>query len=123
MPFIKRDQHGAVVAVHHQPVEEGLEEVAAEHPDLARFLHKTLLDFAVNRTWIESDLSMVRVVEDVVDMLIDRKVFLFMDLPEPVQRKFLERRGLRAEFAYMDTLFGDQESFEVNEHDEGSGYL
>ena len=123
MPFIKRDQHGTVVAVYHQPVEEGLEEMAVEHPDLARFLQKTLLDFAVNRTWIESDLSMVRVVEDLVDMLIDRKVFLFMDLHEAVQRKFLERRGLRAEFAYMDTLFGDQETFEVNEHDEGTGYL
>lgn len=123
MPFIKRDPNGAVVAVYHQPVDEGLEEMAPEHPDLARFLQKTLLDFAVNRTWIESDLSMVRVVEDIVDMLIDRKVFLFMDMPEPVQRKFLQRRGLRAEFAYMDTLFGEQESFEVNEQDEGTGYL
>ena len=123
MPFIKRDPRGAVIAVYHQPLEEGLEEVAADHPDLMRFLRKTLLDFAVNRTWIESDLSMVRVVEDLVDMLIDRKVFLFMDLPEAVQRKFLERRGLRAEFAYMDTLFGEKEPFEVNEQDEGSGYL
>lgn len=123
MPFIKRDQDGAVVAVFHQPVEEGLEEMAAEHPDLARFLQKTLLDYAVNRHWIESDLSMVRVVEDLVDMLIERKIFLFMDLPEPVQRKFLQRRGLRAEFAYMDTLFGDQESFEVSEPGEGTGFL
>ncbi len=123
MPFIKRDEQGAVAAVFHQPVEEGLEEMGVEHPDLALFLQKTLLDYTVNRHWIESDLSMVRVVEDLVDMLIDRKVFLFMDLPEPVQRKFLQRRGLRAEFAYMDTLFGEQESFEVNDQDEGTGFL
>ena len=123
MPFLNRDQHGAVIAVYHQPVEEGLEEIAAEHPDMASFLQKTLLDYAVNRNWIESDLSMVRVVEDLVDMLIERKVFLFMDMPEPVQRKLLQRRGLRTEFAYMDTLFGEQESFEVNDQGEGTGLL
>lgn len=122
MPLVKRDSTGAVVAVYHQPLEEGLEEVPVDDPDLANFLQKTLLDFAVNRAWIESDLDMVRVVEDLIDMLIERKVFLFTEMPEPVQQKMLARRGLRKEFAYMDSLFGeDAETY--GDDTDGGGYL
>ena len=122
MPLVKRNAEGAVMAVYYQPVEEGLEDIPVDDPDLGRFLQRTLLDFAVNRSWMESDLSMVRVVEDLVDMLIERKVFMFTELPEPVQRKFLERRGLRKEFAYMDSLFGEpSESF--SDEDDGGGFL
>lgn len=122
MPFVKRNQEGDIIAIYHQPVEEGLEEIAADDPGLQPFLQQTLVDFAVNRPWIESDLSIVRVVEDLVDMLIERKVFLFTELPGPVQRKLLERRGLRKEFAYMDSLFGEQTETFDDEND-GGGFL
>ena len=121
MPYVKRDAEGAVVAVYHQPVEEGLDQVSVDDPGLGVFLHHTLLDLTVNRHWTESDLGLTRVVEDMVDMLIERGVFLFTDLPEPAQKKLLERRGLRKEFAYMDTLFGDDDAFEAD--DGGEDFL
>jgi len=44
----------------------------------------------------QSDASLVRVLEDLIDVLINRGVIQFTDLPEEAQAKLLERRETRA---------------------------
>lgn len=44
----------------------------------------------------QSDTSLVRVLEDLIDVLINRGVIQFTDLPEAAQAKLLERRETRA---------------------------
>ncbi len=44
----------------------------------------------------QMDLEMVRVVEDLIDLLIDKGIILFTDLPEVVQNKILFKRSLRS---------------------------
>ena len=44
----------------------------------------------------QSDTSLVRVLEDLIDVLITRGVIQFTDLPEAAQAKLLERRETRA---------------------------
>ena len=110
MAFVKRDEEsGEIVAVFHQPLQEGLEEVDSRDPELSNFLYDVLLDFAVRREWIDSDLSLVRVLEDLVEVLIDRGAILATDLPEMAQEKLRARRGFRKEFAYVDSLFGPED--------------
>jgi hypothetical protein len=56
-----------------------------------------------------SDSGLVRVVEDLIDVLINRGVFLFTDLPEAVQFKLMERRQTRASMGHrlQPTLLDD----------------
>lgn len=56
---------------------------------------------------IESDASMVRVLEDLIDVLIQRGVIQFTDLPVPAQAKLLQRRENRAHLADRLDLLGD----------------
>ncbi len=110
MPFVKRDEEsGEIVGVFHQPVQEGLEEVDSRDPELSNFLYDVLLDFAIRREWIDSDLSLVRVLEDLVEVLIERGAIMATDLPEMAQEKLRARRGFRKEFAYVDSLFGPED--------------
>jgi len=44
----------------------------------------------------QTDTSLVRVLEDLIDVLITRGVIQFTDLPEVAQGKLLERRETRA---------------------------
>jgi len=44
----------------------------------------------------QSDPGLVRVIEDLIDVLINRGVIQFTDLPEAAQTKLLERRETRA---------------------------
>jgi hypothetical protein len=56
-----------------------------------------------------SDIGLVRVVEDLIDVLINRSVFQFTDLPEAVQFKLMERRQTRASMGHRlhPTLLDD----------------
>lgn len=117
MPFVKRDGDGKIVAVLSSGAQDGAEEIDARDPDLAAFLYETLLELAIQQEWLQSDLSLSRVLEDLVDVLIEKGALMFTDLPVPAQEKLRARRGLRREFALIDSLFGEDEGLE------GDGFL
>lgn len=107
MPFIVRDPEGNVAGVYNQPVEGG-EEVVADDPELVAFVQATA-PHVDSEEWVHSDLGLSRVIEDLVDILIEKNLINFTDFPEGAQKKLLERRGLRKEFAYVASLFGTPE--------------
>ena len=121
MPYVYRDAEGAIAAVYEQPVEGG-EEVAVGDPALIAFIQKNV-PVAVTDEWVQSDLALARVMEDLIEILIDKKVMMFTDFPEGAQKKLLERRGFRKEFSYVEGLFGDDEFGGDDSDNSGSGGL
>ena len=58
----------------------------------------------------QSDLGIVRIVEDLVDLLIERDLIRFTDLPEHAQKKLLERKSLRTALQQrLDLLDNDED--------------
>jgi hypothetical protein len=102
MPYVERDPQGKVSALKATPGPTG-EFLPAEHPEVLHFLGTpeghTPGD-AFNMEMLLSDLKLIRVIEDVVDLLIAKGVIIFSDLPAPVQQKILMKRGKR------EKLFG-----------------
>lgn len=45
---------------------------------------------------MHSDASVVRVLEDLIDLLIAKQIILFTELPQDAQAKLLGRKELRA---------------------------
>ena len=88
MPYVQRDTTGQVVAIFAQPGPGHDEFLPAGHPELAA------LSGAGEFAHLDADL--IRVIEDVVDVLIDRGLLRLTDLPPDAQRKLLARKGARA---------------------------
>lgn len=55
----------------------------------------------------QTDASLARVLEDLIDVLINRGVIQFTDLPDAAQIKLLDRRQTRAELANRLDLLPD----------------
>jgi hypothetical protein len=123
MPFVKRDDTGKIIAVYSSAEIPGLDEVNSNDPQLIDFLYDGDTDAAAKKDMIESDLGLARVLEDLIDLLIEKGTFRFTDLPEPAQQKLLARRGLRKEFAYVETLFGSEEDEEEFPGNDEGGYI
>lgn len=105
MPYIKRDSDGQIIAISKSdPTEEGWEFRPYDDVDLMVFLETMKTSNALAPT----DLGLARVVEDLIDLLIDRDVMRFTDLPAPAQEKLLKRRSLRASMNSLK-LLNDQE--------------
>ena len=105
MAYVVRDSEGKIAGVYNQPVEGG-EELAADDTELMAFINATAPVPAEEGEWVHSDLALARVMEDLVDILIEKNVINFTDFPDGAQKKLLERRGMRKEFAYVASLFG-----------------
>ena len=93
-----------------------------DDPDFEIFLFQGDEEAQQRRDLIESDLGLARVLEDLIDLLIEKGAFRFIDLPDMVQNKLLSRRRLRKEFSYVESLFGTDDE-ELPEDGGGGGFL
>ena len=103
MPFVQRDQDGEIIAVSYSRDGACDEEVTSEDPALGRFL----ASLRSPQTELSgSDLSFIRVLEDLIDLLVDRKIIELADLPEDARKKLSHRKALRDKSAL--SAFGPQ---------------
>ncbi|MEJ2530235.1 MAG: hypothetical protein P8Y92_00420 [Halioglobus sp.] len=92
MPFIRRNAAGEIVAVSQSAGDGWAEEVAGDDAALARFL-ATLKPEASGIG--STDQGFIRVLEDLIDLLIDKELIALGDLPQDAQEKIALRRQLR----------------------------
>lgn len=122
MPHVHLDPSGKVLAVYEQPF-EGTVEVPDDFPALVEFVNRNLPNAGAVEEWVQSDLGLARVLEDLIEVLIDKKLIMFTDFPEGAQKKLLDRRGFRKEFDYVENLFGDEEDSFGDDPNTGGGFL
>ena len=103
MPYVRRDGSGMVTAVSIEPI-EGFEPIDDGDPDLVAF---ELREEGPLSRLRESDLDVVRVLDDLINLLIEKNTIRFTDLPEAAQRKLMNRRGLRERGAHLGLLGDD----------------
>ena len=99
--FVKRDPDGSVVAVSRWQLTTEWEEISDQAAELTAF-GGTIA--AGQKGLASTDLGLVRVLEDTIDLLIERGVLRFTDFPEAAQAKLLERRSMRASLRKLDLL-------------------
>ncbi len=108
MPFVQLDENDHIVAVYAEAV-DGAVEVAPDDPALKEFIFRSHPELEQREKLEKSDLALARVMEDLIDVLIEKGVIMFTDFPEGAQKKLMARRGMRKEFAYVQNLFGNEE--------------
>lgn len=95
MPYIQRNEHGEVTGLTKEPGDSSAEFLTLTHPDVVAFLAEGTTAEEENFSPL-TDLEMVRVIEDLVDLLIARNVIILTDFPAAVQKKLLRQRNRRA---------------------------
>jgi len=108
MPFIRRDDLGAIASLHRRD-DGGAEFLPDDHPEVRAFLGVAPAA-PDGEAFATLDADFVRVIEDVIDTLISKNVINITDLPIEAQTKLFSRKRFR-ERASGDALqlFGDDE--------------
>jgi hypothetical protein len=92
--FIVRGPDGKVSRLAAEPI-EGAVAAAIDDPEVQAYLR-------------ELDVDLVRVLEDVIELLVGRGVFRFTDLPESAQQKLLFRKNLRSQWQAVPDPLGNE---------------
>jgi hypothetical protein len=109
MVYVQRDAEGRLLRVEHTAFANMTETLAIENEELHAWLalredvHKRLGKLK------DSDLELVRVLEDLVDVLVNRGVVRYTDLPQAAREKLHERAETRAKLDGLSSLLGDEE--------------
>ncbi len=106
--YIKRDSGGRIELISRDETPECAEYLPADSPELLAFLMEGEGSRGQAR-FQASDLAFVRVLEDVIELLMDKGVISFTELPEAAQQKVMERQTLRRRLHGLDLVGGDDE--------------
>lgn len=95
MPYAQRDHTGKITAVFLEPQESAKEWVDIRDRALLEFLGTHEAGVLHQRLLEESDADAFRVVEDLIDLLIRKRLISFTELPPAAQSKMSARRHIR----------------------------
>ncbi len=117
MPFVSRDNEGNINAVSAQARKGCGEPLEYDDKELKDYLKSLVvkrelgsLDADTEAELVRSDLDLVRVVEDLINVLIEKNIICFTDLPYIAQKKINRRRNIRFAINGEDGLLDDDES-------------
>ncbi|TVT31664.1 hypothetical protein [Marinobacter vinifirmus] len=99
--FVQRNQNNVIIAVS-SVAQPGFSEQVTDNSD-------ELLEFYASNSgkselFRQSDAELVRVIEDLVDILTQKGVFQYTELPSEVRNKLNSRKVLRSERNNLDLL-------------------
>ncbi len=106
MLYVKRDDAGNIIGLHNKPEPGTDEQKSLMDDEILKFLDNSV----DNDPWVQllslSDISIIRVLEDLIDLLIRKNIILFTELPEGAQMKIRERKKIRDKIS-PETLMVD----------------
>ena len=106
MVYVERDAQGRLLRVEQRPF-EGAEHIAVESEELQNWLRVKEEVKQRLESLNSSDLELVRVLEDVIIVLVDRGVIQYTDLPETARKKLDQRAVARADLEGLNTMLRD----------------
>ncbi|BBL57707.1 hypothetical protein [Methylomonas koyamae] len=105
MPFVRRGADGTISGVSAG----GGEWLAADDPEWLAYA-KLRFEQDARQALSDTDSEMVRVIDDLVDLLVAKQVLIFTELPERVQSKLLARKQLRNDMNALQNPVVDDEA-------------
>ena len=108
MPFVKRDAAGRIAAVFRERSDEATEYLASDHPEIAEFAGPESAHDE-HSSMLHSDLEMIRVYEDLIDILISKRIVVLTDFPTKAQEKLVRRKRLRSSLSSLTEVLAPED--------------
>lgn len=108
MLHVLRNPEGQITAILRE-AGPGSEALPPDHPELLAFLRQDAASPGAEQTFATLDAELVRVIEDVVDVLVQRNLLRITDLPAEAQQKLFARKNFRERMqSHSLNLFGNE---------------
>jgi hypothetical protein len=109
IPFVKRNQAGEVIAAYAEAQPDAGEYLAPDSAELSPLVSAASAEAGTVQAMTESDLDLVRVLEDLVNALLHKNVIQPTYLPEEARAKILQRQRMRGELDELTGLLVEDE--------------
>jgi len=108
--YVRRNNDGKIVAISATEQAQLSEHVDPDDAEVTEFLESLQAETSSQLSQLRSsDTELARVVEDVINLLTDKGVIQFTELPEAAQEKLLQRKSLRKGMSALDLVDEDND--------------
>ena len=114
--FIRRDDQGRIIAISQACDAQFTEPMKDQAREVMDFLSNAMQQpsgITTEQTHFQalkhSDTDLIRVIEDLVDILNERGVIRFTDLPQEARSKLMNRKSLRSKANELSNLLDDED--------------
>ncbi|AUF99580.1 MULTISPECIES: hypothetical protein [Pseudomonas] len=109
MFYVQRDAQGQLVRVEATPYAEATETLAADHNEIQQWFANEVVEVSLKQLK-QSDLEMIRVLDDLIQVLTSKGVIRVTDLPPAAQAKLMDRTQAREALGGLSHLINDDET-------------
>ncbi len=105
MLYAEKDANGVIVAIRKMTESEAQGNKPVSTADLADFLSgsETMLQSLL----AQLDIGVIRVLDDLIDLLVRKNIIVLTDLPEEARKKLFERKSVRYKMQEQHFLADD----------------
>jgi len=107
MPFVTRDETGRITALYREQTPDAREYLPSGHPELSEFAGQEPASGEPS-DMLQSDLEMIRVYEDLIDILISKRIVVLTDFPTAAQEKLVHRKRLRSSLSSLTDVLAPE---------------
>lgn len=112
MPFVTRDETGRITALYREQTPEAREYLPSGDPEVVAFAGQDTAG-AERPDMRRSDLEMIRVYEDLIDILISKRIVVLTDFPTAAQEKLVRRKRLRSSLSSLTEVLAPEDDSEL----------
>jgi FMN phosphatase YigB (HAD superfamily) len=112
MPFVTRDETGRILALYREQTPDAREYLPSGHPEILEFAGQAV-ESEERPDMLQSDLEMIRVYEDLIDILISKRVVVLTDFPTAAQEKLVRRKRLRSSLSSLTEVLAPEDETEL----------
>ncbi|AZD05604.1 tryptophan synthase subunit beta [Pseudomonas chlororaphis] len=109
MFYVQRDAQGQLVRVEATPYAEATDTLPADHSEIQQWFANEVVEVSLKQLK-QSDLEMIRVLDDLIQVLTSKGVIRVTDLPPAAQAKLMDRTQAREALGGLSHLINDDET-------------
>lgn len=118
MPFISRDKNNKISGIYNQKRDDATEEISPTNIELLNFLFNEKTQAHTKHPELSaelmelrlSDLGLIRVLEDLINVLLEKDVIQLTDLPEAAINRLRSRQAIRKRIDMISNVLDDDSS-------------
>ena len=107
MPYIERSADGKIIGLRTVAGPNSTEKKSLNDDEVLDFLKDNLDNKFLKSLLAHSDAGLIRLLEDLIDLLTKKNIILFTELPEKAQEKIIEREQIREKISSENIIVED----------------
>ncbi len=107
MPYIERNANGKIIGLRTIAGPNSTEQKSINDEEVLDFLKDNLDNKFLKSLLAHSDAGLIRLLEDLIDLLTKKNLILFTELPEKAQQKIIEREQIREKISKDNIIVED----------------